>query len=68
MFPFVPLPLDTVVSLSEVAFPIPVEVLSTSQLCIALWPPEINKSVLLSLLKINWVLLNAILKKMLVKL
>lgn len=50
LFPVVPLPLDAVVSLSEVAFPIPVVVLpSTSQLCIALWPPEINKSILLIL-------------------
>lgn len=50
LFPVVPLPLDAVVSLSEVAFPIPVVVLpSMSQLCIALWPLEVNKSVLLIL-------------------
>lgn len=50
LFPVVPLPLDSVVSLSGAAFPIPVVVLpSTSQLCIALWPPGMNNSVLLIL-------------------
>lgn len=71
LFSVVPLPLDTVVSLSEVAFPIPLVVLpSTSQLywIVAIRSQQEHLADPVSLLKINWVLLNAILNKLLVKL